>query len=223
MEIVIKFDGFQENLKELIANITETNNANITDSTFQLKKINSTINELKKNNIAVPDELIKLKLNLSSQIDKVKDSERIRKERIQCLELSILQLKDTAPEKPVKKEKIKKITIQERVNLVDLINASIIPTNIDFYAYYKNNRFSATLLPDGSLDMMEKKKKKNYENHRAAAIAITGYQIDPWKFWKLDFEGKPLTLDDYRKKYFKKKQKEDHLNSTDNAEQVAEI
>ena len=141
MEIVIKFDGFQENLKELIANITETNNANITDSTFQLKKINSTINELKKNNIAVPDELIKLKLNLSSQIDKVKDSERIRKERIQCLELSILQLKDTAPEKPVKKEKIKKITIQERVNLVDLINASIIPTNIDFYAITKTIDF----------------------------------------------------------------------------------
>lgn len=178
---------------------------------------------MKKNNIAVPDELIKLKLNLSSQIDKVKDSEKIRKELIQCLELSILQLKDTAPDKPVKKEKIKKITIQERINLVDLINASIIPTNIEFYAYYKNNRFSATLLPDGSLDMIEKKKKKNFENHRAAAIAITGYQIDPWKFWKLDFEGKPLTLDDYRKRYFKKKPKEDNLNSSDNPELVAEV
>ncbi len=223
MEIIKKFDGFQENLKEIIANITEASNTNITDSTFQLKKINSTINELKKNNIAVPDELIKLKLNLSSQIDKVKDSEKIRKELIQCLELSILQLKDTAPDKPVKKEKIKKITIQERINLVDLINASIIPTNIEFYAYYKNNRFSATLLPDGSLDMIEKKKKKNFENHRAAAIAITGYQIDPWKFWKLDFEGKPLTLDDYRKRYFKKKPKEDNLNSSDNPELVAEV
>ena len=109
------------------------------------------------------------------------------------------------------------------MNLVDLINASIIPTNIEFYAYYKNNRFSATLLPDGSLEMIEKKKKKNYENHRAAAIAITGYQIDPWKFWKLDFEGKPLTLDDYRKRYFKKKQKEDNLYPTDNAELKVEI
>lgn len=176
MEISKKFDEFRELLKGLIDNITENNNANIADSTFQLKKINSTINELKKNNIAVPDELIKLKLNLSSQVDKVKDSERIRKELIQCLELSVLQLKETVSEKPVKKEKNKKITIQERVNLVDLINASIIPTNIEFYAYYKNNRFSATLLPDGSLEMIEKKKKKNYENHRAAAIAITGYR-----------------------------------------------
>ena len=222
MEIAKKFDEFREIFKELIASVTEYNNANVTDSTFQLKKINSTINELKKNNIAVPDELIKLKLSLSSQIDKVKDSERIRKELIHCLESNILQLKESAAEKPIKKEKSKKITIQERVNLIDLINASIIPTNIEFYAYYKNNRFSATLLPDGSLEMIEKKKKKNYENHRAAAIAITGYQIDPWKFWKLDFEGKPLTLNDYRKKYFKKK-KEENLYSTDNAELATEI
>ena len=108
MEISKKFDEFRELLKGLIDNITENNNANIADSTFQLKKINSTINELKKNNIAVPDELIKLKLNLSSQVDKVKDSERIRKELIQCLELSVLQLKETVSEKPVKKEKNKK-------------------------------------------------------------------------------------------------------------------
>ena len=55
--------------------------------------------------------------------------------------------------------KNKKIIMQERVSLVDLINASIIPINTEFYAYYKNNRFSATLLPDGSLEMIEKKKK----------------------------------------------------------------
>jgi hypothetical protein len=223
LEITKKFDEFQELLKELMERIAENCSANVADSTFQLKKINSTINELKKNNIAVPDELIKLKLSLSSQVDRVKDAERIRKELIRCLELNVSELKDSVPEKPVKKEKNKKITIQERVNLVDLINALIIPSNIEFYAYYKNNRYSATLLPDGSLEMIEKKKKKSYESHRAAAIAITGYQIDPWKFWKLDFEGKPLTLDDYRKKYLKKKQKEGNTNSDGSAELVAEI
>ena len=216
MEISKKFDELREILKGLTENIIENSNANIADSTFQLKKINSTINELKKNNIAVPEELIKLKLDLSTQVDKVKDSERIRKELIQCLELCVLQLKETILDKPVKKEKNKKIIMQERVSLVDLINASIIPITTEFYAYYKNNRFSATLLPDGSLEMIEKKKKKNYENHRVAAIAITGYQIDPWKFWKLDFEGKPLTLDDYRKRYLKKKQKDEKLSTNNN-------
>jgi len=209
LEIAKNFDEFRRILKDLIENVIDNNNVNIADSTFQMKKISSAINELNKNNIAVPDELIKLKLSLSSQIDKVKDSERIRKDLIQCLELCILQLKESAPDKPIKKERIKKITLQERVNLVDLISESIIPTNIEFYAYYKNNRFSATLLPNGSLEMIIKKKKKIFENPRSAAIAITGYQIEAWKFWKLDFEGKPLSLDDYRKKYFKKKQREE--------------
>lgn len=71
--------------------------------------------------------------------------------------------------------------------------------------------------------MLYKKKKKNYENPRAAAVAITGYQIDAWKFWKLDFEGKPLSLDDYRKKYFKKKQKEDNNTIGDAVESATEI
>lgn len=214
MEITEKFEEFQEILKELITNITENNNSNITDSTFQFKKINSTINELKKNNITVPEELVRLKLSLSNQIDKVKDYERIRKELIQCLESFALQLKESVEEKPIKKEKKKKITIHERVDLIDLINESILPTNIEFYAYYKQNRFSATLLPDGSLEMAKKQNKKNYKSHRAAAIAITGYTVDSWKFWKLDFEGKALTLDDYRNKYFKKKQKEKSSNHT---------
>ncbi len=222
MEISKKFDEFQLILKELIENITDNSNVNIGDSTFQLKKINSTINELKKNDIAVPDELIKLKLSLSSQVDQVKDAEKTRKDLIKFLELSVLQLKETTPDKPIKKEKSKKITIQERVKLIDFINSSIIPANTEFYAYYKNNRYSATLLPDGSLEMIEKKRKKNYENHRVAAIAVTGYQVDSWKFWKLDFEGKPLTLDDYRDKYFKQKQKEEKLNIIDNVETVNE-
>lgn len=216
MEIASKFDEFRAILKDIISAITGYNSTNISDCSIQFKKINSTINELKKHNIAVPDELIKLKLSLSSKIDIVKDSERIRKELIKCLELSITQLKEAAPEKPTKKTRTKKTTKQERVSLVDLMDAGIIPKNVEFYAYYKNNRFSATLLADGSLEMIERGRKKTFENHRAAAIAITGYQIDPWKFWKLDFEGKPLTLDDYRKQYFKTKQKVEGVDPPNN-------
>lgn len=218
LDIAQKFVELKDVLKDLIAGITENNDVSITSLTFQLKKINSTINELKKNSIAVPDQLITLKLSLSSQIDKIKDSEKMRKELIQCLELNALQLKEIAPEKPVRKEKIKKITVQERVELIDLINASVVPANVEFYAYYKNTRLSATLLPNGSLEMMDKKKKKIYQNHRAAATAITGYKVDPWNFWKLDFEGKPLTLDDYRSRYFKKKQKEENKDPKENVE-----
>lgn len=215
MDLVIKFDDLKKILQDLIDNISENNNTNIVNVSFQLKKINATINELKKNNISVPDELIKLKLTLSSQIDNVKDVERVRKELIQYLEQNTLRLKELLSEKPIKKEKPKKITIQERVSLLDLISASILIPNIEFYAYYKNNRVSATLLIDGSLETVIKKKKKVFDNPRSAAIAITGYQIDSWKFWKLDFEGKPLTLDDYRKKYFKKKQKMDIITPTE--------
>jgi hypothetical protein len=222
MDLVTKFDEIKELLKELTSYIFENNDTNITDEVFQIKKINATINELKKNSISVPDELIKLKLSLSSQIDKVKDAERLKKELIKLLELHTLQLKELVlPNKPAKKDKYRKSTIQERVNLADLLNVSILPSNIELYAYYKNNRYSATLLSNGSLEMTVKKKKKIFENPRSAATTITGYQIDAWKFWKLDFEGKPLTLDDYRKKYLKKKQ--DNVNKADDVELETEI
>jgi len=223
MELITKFNEIKELVSESIDSISKNNDFNITDTTFQLKKINTTINELKKNNISVPDELIKLKLSLSNEIDKIKDGQKLRKELIEYLELSVLKLKELELEKPIRKEKVKKVIIQERVNLSDLINASILVPNIELYAYYKKNRISATLLNNGSLEMTIKKKKKVFENHRAAAIEITGYQIDAWKFWKLDFEGKPLTLDDYRKKYYKKKQKEENSNTTDNDELATEI
>lgn len=223
MDILLKFNEVRDLLEGLIRSIYENDDTDIPSISFQMKKINTTINELKKNNISVPEELIRLKLSLASQIDKVKDIERVRKELIQFLEQSILQLKELAKEKPAKNEKVKRITIQERVNLIDLINASILPLNIEMYAYYKNNRYSATLISDGSLEMVIKRKKKSFKNPRSAAIAITGYQIDPWKFWKLDFEGKPLTLDDYRKKYFKKKQKEENKYSEDDTNITKEI
>ncbi|RAM58196.1 hypothetical protein DS66_04025 [Mesotoga sp. SC_3PWM13N19] len=216
MEIANKFDKLRAMLKDIIGDIIEHNSTNISDCSIQFRKINSTINELKKHNIAVPDELIELKLSLSSKIDIVKDAERIRKELIKCLELSITQLKEAAPEKPIRKRRAKKATKQERVSLVDLMDTGIIPKNVEFYAYYKNNRISATLLADGSLEMIEKGRKKTFKNHRAAAIAITGYQVDPWKFWKLDFEGKPLTLDDYRKQYFKTKQQVEGVDPPNN-------
>lgn len=213
MDLVINFSEVKVSIRNVIDYISKNKDDNITDASFQIKKINTTINELKKNSIPVPNELTSLKLSLSSKIDKVKDCEKIRKDLIEYLVLCISELNESAPDKPIKKEKVKKITILERVNLKDLINANILQPNIEFYAYYKSNRFSAILLNDGSLEMLNKKKKKNFENPRAAAVAITGYQIDAWKFWKLDFEGKPLSLDDYRKKYFKKKQKEDNNNT----------
>lgn len=211
MDINTKFEEIKEKMSKLINSIIDNDNIGVSDSVFQVKKIESTINELKKNNIAVPSELIKLKLSLSSQVDEAKESEKIRKELIRILELSIEQLKKPVATKNTNKEKIKKITINERVNLVDLINAGIIPPNTEVYAYYKNSRFSATLLADGTIEMVVKRKKKVFDSQRSAALAITGYQVDSWKFWRLDFEGKPLILDDYRHKYFKKKQKEKNI------------
>ena len=218
MNDVSKLDEIEELIKSLIDTICENTDTDITSVTFQIKKINATINELKKNSISVPEELIKLKLSLSDKIDKIKDTERVRVELIKFLDLSTLRLKELVLVKPIKKEKAKKTIIHERVNLIDLINASILPTNVEFYAYYKSSRFSAILTSDGTLEMTVKKKKKVFENPRSAAVAITGYQIEPWKFWKLDFEGKPLTLDDYRNKYFKKKQKDGDETQIDDAE-----
>lgn len=208
MEIVKKFDELRGILKELITNVDESCNANFMDSTFQLKEINNTINELKKNDISVPKELIKLKLDLLNRQDKLKIIEKTREELIDLLEKSTIQLKGAKKEKSVNKVKNeKRKTKNERVSLGDLIEARILPVNIELYAYHKKTRYSATLRSDGSIDVILDEGTRNFISPHLAIAELVGYKIDPWRLWRLDFEGKPQYLDDYRKLFLKKKRK----------------
>ncbi len=209
MELQARVAEIKEILSDIQECINKINCSNVSDKAVQLKKINATINELNKSNIPVPQELTNLKLSLVYEIDKVRESDKAKKELLEYLSAYVSELKESQDDKSNKKtKKVKKAP--DRVTLIDLINAEVIPHSIDFFAYYKGNRITSFLTEGGNLEMVLKGKKKTFDSPRLAAIAVTGYSIDAWKFWQLDFEGKPKNLEFYKRKYkklnFKKKE-----------------
>jgi hypothetical protein len=178
----------------------------LTEKQNQLHAIESTIQKLQKDNTPIPDDLRDLKLKLVCEIEAWQDAEKIKKQLQSLLKEYnyLFQPAGTSPTiKKRRKRKKRKKKIGRRIEIIDLLEAGVLPKESIIFRTYKGIRYEARIDNNGKIVAIVNGKKLNFDAPSAAAKALSGLDQNGWTWWFVSIDGKKRELDHFRKEYLK--------------------
>lgn len=203
----------QEHITRLKADLTEfiqeikpvLDKKTYDEKNAQLHSIERTINQMQKNNTAIPGELRNLKIRLISELATIKDLQKeVGEMRNMLLALIPANEKTAKNIKPIsQKRAAKQIKEQSLVTLADIIAAGIIEAPFTLIKRYKDEVFRAFVSVDGIIELQLNGAKHYFNSPSAAAVAATGKSQNGWTWWSVEKDSKNISLDIYRKKLIK--------------------
>lgn len=176
----------------------------------QLQKINRAVEDLKRLHVPVPDDLLKLKLDLVTK-DHRNSSEDINACRLAVDELvqSLQELLKTARQL---RDRLNDRGIQQGtkkhydVSLMDLIKRGYLSTADKFELQWLKDGeiYEGKLSPDGGILVKTNAGWKEYKSISTAASDTSGRSLNGWKHWCIvNHDGSRTPLIDIRAKYLK--------------------
>lgn len=100
----------------------------------------------------------------------------------------------TAAPKTKSSESAKKPAKAKQVKPADLVRANVLQAGEHLVLFYKGAEYSATLLDDGRIQLVEE-QKRTFSSPSSAAEAAKGVRADPgWDSWHVEREGRWVSL-----------------------------
>jgi Skp family chaperone for outer membrane proteins len=173
-------------------------NISLKEKQAQLQSIENSIAQLQKGNIPIPNELRELKFKLLKQIDSFSEADRVKNEIRTLFEPYMRQVKRR--KRNLQQEKIRKKP-ENRVILMDIINAGIISVPLSLIKNYLGITYHATITVNGKIEIMKNGNLEIYDSPSSAATAYRKKNTNGWTWWLVEHESGYVELDYFRKKF----------------------
>lgn len=171
---------------------------NLKEKESQLKSVESTIVQLEKNQISIPDELRELKFRLLKELDEFVEAEMVIEE------ISRLFVDFSPRDELINKQQTNnKRTHNRRIYLKDLIDANILTPPLILYRRYKGEDFHAAINDEGLIEILKDEEKHVFDTPTAATKFATNLNLNGWTWWNIEGYPKHENLYYFRLKYEK--------------------
>ncbi len=180
----------------------------------QLLAVNRTIEQLKKLNVSIPDDLRKIKLRLGSRDMEDIPNPALDRNLLTLDELiqSLRDLMDQAKRvrgslKPIRKGSEPKKNFG--VRLAEMIRAGFLNTDSTLELQWQKNGeiFKGQLRSDGRVSIRTSSGWKEYRSLSTAASVTAGCSLNGWEHWRLvESNGNRVPLSVIRERYINKGQ-----------------
>lgn len=177
--------------------------ANLKEKESQLKSVESTIVQLDKNQISIPDELRELKFRLLKELDEFVEAEVVI-EDIGNLFVGLFPTNkiDGNNQLNSKHKTVNRIH-KRRIYLKDLIDANILTPPLNLYRRYKGEDFNAVINEEGLIEILKDEEKHVFDTPTAATKFATNLNLNGWTWWNIEGYPKHENLYYFRLKYEK--------------------
>lgn len=172
--------------------------ANLKEKESQLKSVESTIVQLDKNQISIPDELRELKFRLLKELDEFVEAEMVIEE-IHGLFVDFSPKGELINKQQTNKKRIH----NRRIYLKDLIDANIFTPPLNIYKRYKGEDFHAVINDEGLIEISKDEEKHVFDTPTAATKFATNLNLNGWTWWNIEGYSKHENLFHFRQKYEK--------------------
>jgi hypothetical protein len=175
------------------------------DEKKQLAAVSRSIELLQKQGVAVPDELRRIKLDLSAKDTGRSDNDSILGD-LETLIPELDQLKKQARAIISQFKSIKAPGGPKKnfnVGLEDLIEYGYIALDSRLELQWRKNGevYEGRVREDGSIIVRTRAGEKLYKSPSAAASELSGISQNGWKHWYVVINGRRTSLEEVRKRY----------------------
>lgn len=168
----------------------------------QLSAIVKSSDRLIKTEVNVPAELRELKFKLMKELDKFKEAEILQAELLKILgEYVSIKPQRTIQKQKQRKSHKKHKEVTPQFDLVNLIDAGLLPPNTKLVKKYKGFLHTAILTKDGKIKTNHNNKVVFHSSPSSAAVYLTQKAQNGWTWWIVEGNGNNKTLDFYRQQY----------------------
>ena len=185
------------------------------DERTQLQAVERTISQLNKLGVSIPEDLRKLKLDLSSKDGSAAAAQEMRDRAAEVKSLIIelrsllrgaraLRKQLKASERESSGRKVYGVTVRELIEHGYLSTADTLELK-----WRKNGTaFPGKLHPDGSVEIRVDTSWKKYDAPSAAATDVAGRSINAWAHWRvIRADGTKVSLEEIRSRYIAEREK----------------
>jgi hypothetical protein len=179
----------------------------------QLQAVNRSIQQLTSSGIAVPDELRRIKLDLSAK-DQANGNEGEIESRLEAIEKVIQSLAALTKEARGVRDKLKSSNPgggtkkHYGVSLLELLQSGYLSTDDKLELQWKKTgpTYEGKLLDDGSVSAKTDAGWRQFDSLSTAAATIGGRALNGWKHWcRVNRDGSLVTLKEIRSRYMKER------------------
>ena len=199
-----------ETLEKLLDKLTNSfskgsDSAELNEKSKQLTEVEKTISNLERANITIPEELRKLKLSLYQVVHQYNDFIKLKANYENLLKDNYHKIssRNISPQPSIKsKGGNGKSRTRKFINITqkDLLDENIIPAGLKIYKNYKGTYYSAKILNNGAIELVQNGKTYRFTSLSTAAEHITKGSINGWDWWLTDFEKTERPMSYYRNK-----------------------
>ncbi len=168
----------------------------------QLRAICVSVRQLERRNVAVPDDLRRIKTDLTSSLAVVEEAEQI-KELLRKQLLDLLELLGGSSNR----RRRRRTPGRGRVTLADLMEAGVLEDGVKIVHRAKRSgeNFFAQIRKPGVVEINEDGTKQIFSNPSAAGKFFAGRNADGWRYWSvIEDNGDEVPLKVYRSRFLKK-------------------
>lgn len=179
----------------------------------QLKAVNRSIQQLTNSGVSVPDELRRLKLNLSAR-DRETDKDGKIENQLQAIEKMIQSLAALRKDAQKVRNELKGLshgggtTKRYGVTLLNLLQGGQISTEDELQLQWKKEGliYEGKFLEDGSVSAKTESGWQRYDSLSAAAATIGERPLNGWEHWRrVNRDGSLTALKEIRTRYIKER------------------
>jgi len=167
----------------------------------QLKVICASIRQLEKKAVPIPDDLRRIKTDLTGALAVVDEAEKIRtllgKKLLDVLDLLAIDARANSGSRS---------TSRKRVTLGDLVEAGVLRSGMRIVHQAKRSGHThhGYIRSPGMVEITVEGKKQRFDTPSRAGEALTGHSTDGWTFWSVVGDsGDEVPLKTYRDRFLK--------------------
>ncbi len=168
---------------------------------LQLKAICDSIRQLESRSVPVPDDLRRLKLDLTSSLAPLEDAKEARDILVQQL-IRVLSVLNVPVEGTIRRRN----SPPKRISLGELVTSGVLPEGTEVIHRRKRSGvvYRGKVVHPGAIELTIDGERKLFETPSAAGQAVVGGSVDGWNFWSVAQDnGRDVPLIAYRSQFVK--------------------